>query len=278
MKILANCGKLQIRQSPVEGYGVFATDDIPAGTILEEVPFVLFPRHNNISEGIYNFLVAQKFVADREKYLENLRINLKFKNPDKYYFKWHPQHQLEGESMYTVLPLGNGPIYNSSNTDNNADWKIQETTFLFRAERYIIKDEEIRTFYGYFLGDDGTTFNCDLVYNFAMDTQDGKQYVKNLRFGAIESMVAARNNPANLQINNLIQKSQDGILIKKMSGLAIDGKEIATFNVPDGIPLTQLYGKLAEFKVHGTPLTGFVFEYVNKEDGKTLQESVVIKK
>ena len=86
MKILANCGKLEIRQSPVEGcYGVFATDDIPAGTILEEFHFVLFP-HNNISEGIYNFLVSQKFISDREKYLENLRINLKFKNPDKVLF------------------------------------------------------------------------------------------------------------------------------------------------------------------------------------------------
>ena len=73
--------------------------------------------------------------------------------------------------------------------------RFKRRFFLFRAERYIIKDEEIRTFYGYFLGDDGTTFNYDLVYNFAMDTQNGQHYIKNLRFGAIESMVAARNNP-----------------------------------------------------------------------------------
>lgn len=275
---LPNCGKLEVRESPIEGYGVFALDDIPAGEILEEVPFVLFPRHTNVSKGMYDFLVANKFVCEREKSLENLRLNLKFKDPEKYYFKWHPAHQVDGECMFTVLPLGYGPIYNTSNTANNADWRIMEKTFIFRAERSIKKDEEIKTFYGYFLGEEGSTFNCDLVYNMAIDKIDGENRLKNFRFGTMVSFDIAKANPSYVKINQLINQSVNGVIIKQIVGLQVDGKEITGFGVPQDIPLSQLYIKLAEFKQHFTPLTAFVLEYEKKDEGKLVQETIIVKK
>lgn len=275
---LDNCGKLEVRDSPIEGYGVFATDDIKAGEVLEEVPFVLFPRHTNVSKGIYDFLSANKFVSEREKSLENLRLNLKFKDPEKYYFKWHPTHQIDGECMFTVLPLGYGPIYNTSNTDNNADWRIMEKTFVFRAEKDIKKDEEIKTFYGYFIGEEGSTFNCDLVYNMAIDKINGENRLKNFRFGTMVSFDVAKANPSYVKINQLINQSVNGVVIKQIVGLQVDGKEITGFTVPKDIPLSQLYIKLTEFKQHFTPLTAFVLEYEKKADGQLVQETIVIKK
>jgi hypothetical protein len=277
-KALTNCGKLEVRESPIEGYGVFAVSDIKAGEVLEEVPFVLFPRHTNISKGLYDFLSNNKFVSERERSLDNLRLNLKFKDPEKYYFKWHPTHQTEGECMFTVLPLGYGPIYNTSNTANNADWRIMETTFIFRAEKDIAKDEEIRTFYGYFIGEDGSTFNCDLVYNMAIDRIDGVNRLKNFRFGTLVSFDVGKANPAYLKINQLVNQSLHGVVIKQIVGLQVDGKEITGFTVPHDIPLSQLYIKLAEFKQHFTPVTAFVLEYEQKADGKISQETILVKK
>ena len=54
-----------------------------------------------------------------------------------------------------------------------------------------------------------------------------------------------------------------------MSGLAIDGKEIATLTSLMVFLLLNFTENLS--LQYGTPLTDFVFEYVNKEDGKTLQ-------
>jgi hypothetical protein len=96
---LSNCGKLEIRESPVEGFGIFANSPINKGEVLEEVPFILFPRHTNLSKSLYDFLNGGKWINDREKYIENLRLNLKFKEPEKYYFKWSPQVQLEGDPV-----------------------------------------------------------------------------------------------------------------------------------------------------------------------------------
>jgi len=181
---LTHCHRLEVRDSPIEGFGVFATDFIPAGTVLEEVPFVLFPRYTNVANGFYNFLQLNNFLSDKEKHLENLRQNLGFKEPEKYFFKWHPKVQFDGDSMYTVLPLGFGPVYNSSNTNNNADWVINDRTFTFSAERDIQKDEEIKTFYGYFMAENGATHDCDTVFNFALDPdKEGRIALYALRFG-----------------------------------------------------------------------------------------------
>jgi hypothetical protein len=282
MRKLPNCGRLEVRESPVEGFGVFATDDILAGTVLEEVPFVLFPRYVNLAKGLYDFLKSNGWVADKETFMENTRMNFKFKEPERYYFKWHPPVQLDGDSMFTVLPLGNGPCYNTSNTANNADWKMLQDTFLFRAEKDIKKDEEIMTFYGYFLGDDGTIFDCSNVFHFAIDmfTIEEKRVhkLKMLRFGSYDTFQTQRSNPAAHKIHTLIQKSVDGLTIKKLSAAQASTEIIGAFDVPDTLPLTQLYQKLVDLKTHPAPLAVFKLEYLDKETQKLVTEEIFWKK
>jgi hypothetical protein len=275
---LANCGKMEIRSSPIEGLGVFATKDISSGTILEEVPFILFPRHHNLTKGLYEFLDRSKFGSDRERYIENLRINLHFKDPEKYYFKWHPPLQLDNDCMFTVLPLGYGPIYNSSNTRNNADWKISDTTFTFRAEKDIKKDEEIKTFYGYFLGEEGSIFSCDNVFNLGLDWNGEGLEVRALRFSSQDSLVAALKNPAcNKMYEMFKESSTEGVTIKCITLVRLDGTEVSKFVVPDEITMTQLYNKILEFRNNPAQIVIFFMEYVNK-DGKFITEKVVWRK
>ena len=86
-----------------------------------------------------DFLGNEELLAERWSYEKNLRENLRFKLPEKYYFKWSPVFpMLLGKKIeFTVLPLGNGPIYNSSNVSNNAGWKIDDQLFTFVAEKDI---------------------------------------------------------------------------------------------------------------------------------------------
>src|SRR5581483_3232739 len=270
---LQNCGKLEIRQSPIEGFGVFATAPIKAGEVLEEVPFVLFPRYTNFSKALFDFLKDSKWMSDKEKHLDNLRLNLKFKDPEKYYFKWFPQHHIDGEpSMFTVLPLGFGPIYNSSNTRNNAGWQMKESTFLFRAEKDIQPDEEVRTFYGYFLGNDGTIFACDNVFNFALDSEEGSNRLKIIRFGEITSFEASKQNPFFLRVQQLFSVAKDGLVIKRIALAQNNGNEIAASDIPDNLPLTLMYQKLADARAHTSPFVKIGVEYINKTDNKVYSE------
>jgi hypothetical protein len=276
---LPHCKKLEVRESPIEGFGVFATDDIARGEILEETPFVLFPRYHNLAKPIYDLLNSTGFISSKEKYTENLRQNLKFKEPEKYYFKWFPPVSLEGEmTAYTVLPLGFGPIYNTSNTDNNAGWQVKEKTFVFRAERDIKKDEEIRTFYGYFVGNDGAIFNCDVVFNLGIDTHDGKPVVKMARFGTVEQFEAAKLNPAFNRVAQILAISKNGLQVKRLGALLPNGEEKVAFDVPLDIPLTPIYQKIAEFRNSQFPLVRIVFEYENKDNGLVQTEAIIFKK
>lgn len=276
---LHNCGKLEIRKSPVEGFGVFATAPISAGEVLEEVPFVLFPRHTNLSKAIFDLLRDTKFLSDKEKYIENLRSNLKFKDPEKYYFKWFPPVHLDNEPMmFTVLPLGFGPVYNSSNTNNNAGWQMQESTFLFRAEKDIKVDEEIKTFYGYFLAQEGTIFACDAVFNLAIDIFDKVNRVKMFRFGSLDSFEAAKNNPTFARGHQLLAMAKDGLIVRRLALAQPNGEEIGSFNVTDDVPLNILYQKLAEFKAHPAPIVKIGIEYVNKTDEKVYSEPLTFRK
>lgn len=279
MSTLANCGKLEVHSSTVEGYGVFATAPIKAGEVLEEVPFVLFPRATNISNALFNFLKDANWLNSREKFIENLRLNLKFKDPEKYYFKWFPPHNLDGEPVvFTVLPLGYGPIYNSSNTENNAGWQMKESTFLFRAEKDIAQGDEIRTFYGYFLGNDGTIFACDNVFNLAIDTFDGVHRVKMLRFGNLESFEAAKQNITFGRIHHLFTLAKDGLVIKRLATAQANGTEVGAFDIPANISLTGLYAKIAEFRNTPAPIIKLGIEYVNKGDNQTYSEPLIFRK
>lgn len=276
--VLHNCGRLEVRSSPIEGYGVFATDKINKDEILEEVPFVLFPRYTPLGKTLYDSLRASNWTNPKEEYLENLRENLGFKEPEKYLFKWYPSSKLDGESNpYTVLPLGNGPIYNTSNTDNNAGWTIKEKTFLFKAEKDIEKDEEIRTFYGYFLSEDGSTYDCDLVFGMAIDTFEGQHRIKSARFGSPNSFNLALQNANYMKMAQLLSASKDGLMIKKIVAVSNTMEEKLPTEIPISVSLNLLYKKIAEYKQSVFPMVKFYFEYTNKE-GIQVSDSIVFKK
>lgn len=277
--VLPNCKKIEIRSSPIEGFGVFATDDITKGEILEEVPFVLFPRYTNLSKQLFDVLSGAGFISSKEKYYDNLRHNLKFKDPEKYYFKWFPQVGLEGDPIaYTVLPLGNGPIYNTANVENNAGWTVKERTFEFKAERDIKKDEEIRTFYGYFVTENGLIFNCESVFNLAFDAFDGQNRVKMIRFGAIEQFEANKGNPTFVRLTHLFNVASNGLFLQKIVALLPSGEEKVAFDFPTNAPLSLIYHKLAEFKGSQFPLFKLTFQYENKETKAIEEESLVFRK
>jgi len=271
------CKKIEVRESAIEGFGVFATDDIKAGEVLEEIPFVLFPRYHALAKPLYDLLNQTGFLSSKEKYHENLRQNLRFKEPDKYYFKWFPPVSLDGE-MFTVLPLGFGPIYNTSNTNNNAGWQLKEKTFVFRAERDIQKDEEICTFYGYFVGHDGAIFNCEQVFNLGIDKYEGRHVMKMVRFSTIEQFEAARSNPSYNRLAQLLSVSKDGLYIRRLAAMIPTGEEKVAFDIPIDIPTTPLYQKIQEFRNSQFPLCRITFEWINKENGTVQSEGVIFKK
>jgi SET domain-containing protein len=109
--------KIEVRESPIHGRGVFAVKTIEAGEIIEECHFILL-----------------------EQNFEDIDNNLK-----EYVFSW-PKNSLSAKSS---VVLGNGSIYNHSK-NNNADWKtvIEKNIFQFFAIKKIKEGEEICTNYG----------------------------------------------------------------------------------------------------------------------------------
>jgi|TARA_R110001592_G_scaffold1041_3_gene6115 SET domain-containing protein len=119
VKSLVQHKGLEIKKSPIHGYGVFTTQDIPNLTLIEECHLILF--HNN----------------DALRYND---INL-IRNG----FGW-PKLQ---NSSHIAIPFGYGCIYNSSD-DPNINWKTNEEKFLleFYTIRDIKKGEELCHYYG----------------------------------------------------------------------------------------------------------------------------------
>lgn len=108
--------KIEIRKSPIHGWGVFAKEDIKSNEILEEIPFLILP----INKGD----------------ISSLFIDYRFNFPS-------------GNWKYQVLPMGFACYYNHSNNPN-AGWYTDEENeiFIFTSNRFIYKDEEIFTYYG----------------------------------------------------------------------------------------------------------------------------------
>jgi len=109
--------KVEVKDSPGKGLGVFATDYILQGEVIEECHLVTLPIPNGKSS--------------------SLLID--------YRFNW-PQ---DSETTEQVIPFGNGCIYNH-NDDNNAIWKDHPRykVFQFIAVKNINPGEEICTYYG----------------------------------------------------------------------------------------------------------------------------------
>ena len=105
--------KIQCKKSPLGGHGVFSTEDIKQGELIESCPVVAVP----FSE--WKFVHQSKLVD--------------------YMFEWSPD--LEKRIAYI---LGYAMVYNHSYTPNAKNVKdIENGLFHFYALRDISKDEEI---------------------------------------------------------------------------------------------------------------------------------------
>ena len=200
-----------------------------------------------------------------------------FKHPDKYYFRWSPPNA-EGV-VYNVLPLGFGPIYNSSNTDNNAGWKVNKKTFSFVATRDIIKEEEVCTFYGYFLSDKSEIFNVSdvfglgLDYNKWNDPDDNQVYLRCLRFrGKEESLVRAKDTGVR-RINELLGESGQRLKIRKIS-VVENNEEKHEFIFPQMWSMHNYYLKLKEFRFSRFKNIKLVLTYETEEQKKKNKKAV----
>ena len=111
---------IEVRLTENKGFGVFATEDIKANTLIEKC---------------YCIKVDDSY--------ENVPFALK-----DYTFNY-PRQNTEGVSTIQVLPLGYGCIYNHSETPN-AKWEDAEEHmfFNFSTIKDIRKGEEICTYYG----------------------------------------------------------------------------------------------------------------------------------
>ena len=117
MIVLQPPRKVEVRESSIHGFGVFAVEKIYKDEIIEECHLLTIP----FKLGEFN----------------NFLINYKFNYPST------------GKLEEYVIPLGNGCIYNHSN-NNNATWKTNKKhkTFQFYAIRDIEPNEEVCTYYG----------------------------------------------------------------------------------------------------------------------------------
>lgn len=116
MELVPPC-KLEVKKSPGKGLGVFATEDIKKGEILEDCPVKLLGDE----------LSATPVFAD-------YRFN-------------YPK---DVGSKQRVLALGLGAVFNHAD-DNNAYWinhPVIENVFRFIADKDITRGEEICTSYG----------------------------------------------------------------------------------------------------------------------------------
>lgn len=116
MKLLVPT-KIEIKESPGKGYGVFAIDVIEEEEIIEECHFVSLPIYRGEDSPLLH----------------------------DYRFCW----PMNVSWNQFVIPFGYGCIYNHSN-DNNAYWREHPETpaFQFVAKRRILPGEEICTYYG----------------------------------------------------------------------------------------------------------------------------------
>ena len=112
--------KIEVRPSRVDGYGVFAWDNIPKGRILEECYYVAISSEWN----------------DLDHVLK------------QYVFSYDSHEEIQ--SNYKVVNvLGYGMIYNHSNNPNVCyERDHKNKIFIFRAKKNIKKDEELFIDYG----------------------------------------------------------------------------------------------------------------------------------
>ena len=274
--------KMEVRNSPLEGYGVFATKDIKAGSVLEEIPFIVWNRSIDLSDKIMAVVQATNFLSENEIRNEQIRNMFGHKHPMKYYFKWFPPNTpRDGDNplFFQCLPLGYGPIYNSSNGRNNASWEVKEKTFIFKAHTDIAAGQEIQTFYGYFCAEEDSTFNTPEVFGLAMEyilKEDGGKevFLTNVRFQSPKEQELRLKEQGCQELINCLRESQGRLKLNKISVIDND-KETHSFDFPEEFPLNFTYRKLQEFKQTRFPLVKIYLSYKNAETGKQNKKEII---
>jgi len=266
--------KMEVRNSPLEGYGVFAKADIKGGSVLEEIPFVVWNRSMDVSDDILAVIKNKNFLSENEIRNDQIRTMFGFKHPKKYYFKWFPPNTpRDGDNQlyFQCLPLGYGPIYNSSNGRNNASWEVKEKTFIFKTTQDIPADKEICTFYGYFCSENDETWKTPDVFGLAMEylvDENGakKVFLTNIRFQAPKEQELRLKEEGTNQLINCLTESQGRVKLNKISVLD-NGKETHEFVFPEDFSLSYTFRKLMEFKQTRFAVIKLYLSYV-KVDGK----------
>ena len=109
--------KIEFKTSPVHGLGVFATEKILKGEVIEKCPVLSLP----INKGEVTSLLID------------------------YRFNWPSGSEWEEQ----VVPLGYASLYNHSSTPNAYWYSVyEERVFLFIASNDIEVGEEIFIYYG----------------------------------------------------------------------------------------------------------------------------------
>jgi len=117
--------KVEVRKSPIHQYGVFAKEDIKANDIIEEcvVP-------TQCIEPKYEYMDGQVYMTNNDTLSQ-----YRFAGPN--------------EGSYWVIASGNALMYNHSSNDNCMSYHdIENRLLVFKATKYIKKDEEVVWNYG----------------------------------------------------------------------------------------------------------------------------------
>ena len=128
--------KLEIRKSPLHGYGVFAKEDIKRGEILEEcVPIFIKDDITSIDIEEVGNIMYYSFIWPKDDYVSQ---GLSNRSTD-----------ITKEDQKIVMLSGYGMMYNTANNifDSNASWFNGNDVMVFVAINDIKKDEEICTYY-----------------------------------------------------------------------------------------------------------------------------------
>jgi hypothetical protein len=286
---LPNCyDKLAVRQSPLEGFGVFATDKIPAGTILEETPVIVWPQSVQLAERFYEIMRSDNLISEKETTKDNLRTMFGLKHPTKYYFKWFPPNTpREGPDVieFQCLPLGYGPIYNSANGINNAIWEVKEKTFIFRTIKDVEEGEEIQTFYGYMVAEDGTTFNVPEVLGLGLELAPSRTgdsntlgvYLRSIRFSGEADKNEKLKSEGYNKIANALAAGGTFVKLNKITAIEDDGTEKHPFDFPETFPLKFSFMKLQEFKQTRFKQIKIYYSYVDSNTKKEIKGDAVLR-
>tara|TARA_Y100000593_G_scaffold83625_1_gene157796 strand:- start:1351 stop:1776 length:426 start_codon:yes stop_codon:yes gene_type:complete len=120
--ILFKSNKIEIRKSPIDGYGVFAKEDIVKNELLEECHYF------KLKDGFSSEIETYSYTWPKKR--NDANQNRKFD--------------------FRTIVFGYASVYNTSKTfdTKNINWYTDGDIYVFETIRDIKKDEELLIYYG----------------------------------------------------------------------------------------------------------------------------------